>query len=79
VAKSIFDRFSGECTAWFDYGESGNKQICVVYTKAAPLNQKASAPPWEPGSTPPPFMLEIQKNAQELAAQGQGSQGARLA
>ena len=60
VAKAVWDKVSPGSTAWFDFDESGNKQICVMYTRQAPIGQKGATPPWEPGSQPPPFLAELQ-------------------
>jgi hypothetical protein len=65
VAKRIYTEFQTQCTAWFDYGKSGSRQVVVVYTKTEPIDASISQPPWEPGSKPPPFLLEMQQQAQE--------------
>lgn len=67
VAKTVWKQFHNEATAWFDYDESGNRQITVVYKKGTPINMKRSVPPWEAGSLPPPFMIQLQDEAKARA------------
>lgn len=69
VAKQIH----AQLTEWpeppdaaFNYGESGDKGICVVYGRNLANSASASKGvpfPWEAGSTPPPFLLRMQQQA----------------
>lgn len=67
VSQRIWREYSERYTAWFDYNESGNRQISVVYSKA-PIGKPAAPFPWEAGSKPPPFMLAMQREAAARAA-----------
>jgi hypothetical protein len=70
VAKYIYTKYHTEYKAWFDYSKSGDKNITVLYTKGEPQNQHKSNFPWEAGSVPPPFMLQLQKEVEEKRQQG---------
>lgn len=65
MAKSIWERMKADkdITVWFDYSASGDKQICLMFTKVAPIGPQKAIPPWEPGSLPPPFLVKLQQEA----------------
>ena len=63
VAKQLHQQLHLLYKAWFDYSGSGNDQITVVYTRGEPVGQVKATPPWEAGSQPPPFLLQMQQEA----------------
>jgi hypothetical protein len=53
-----------EVYSWFDYSESGNKQVTIVYSRSPPpTSGKKTLLPWEPGSMLPPFLIQMQQEA----------------
>lgn len=69
VSKQLWEAFRAtEVHSWFDYGESGNKQVTIVYSLSPPTaSGKKTLLPWEPGSLLPPFLIQMQKDAEEAA------------
>lgn len=79
VSKQLWEEFrlSTEVYAWFDYSESGNKQVTIVYSHSLPTTSgKKALLPWEPGSMLPPFLIQMQQEA-EAAAQNRPPEAAR--
>jgi hypothetical protein len=73
VSKQLWEEFRvrPEVYSWFDYSESGNKQVVIVYSHSPPTaSGKKTLLPWEPGSLLPPFLIQMQQEA-EAAARNQ--------
>lgn len=64
VAKQLHQQLHQVYKAWFDYSSSGNDSITVVYTKGEPVGMVRAVPPWEAGSQPPPFVVQMQQEAE---------------
>ena len=74
MSKQLWEQFKDtEVHSWFDYSESGNKQVTIVYSLTPPTDKgKKTLLPCEPGSLLPPFLIQMQKDA-AAAVHGQAS------
>eukprot|EP00892_Ulva_mutabilis_P010393 jgi/Ulvmu1/7726/UM039_0032.1 len=74
VAKTVWSHFEGKVHSWYDYSESGNKQVTVMYSsEPAPNTGKHTLLPWEPGSMLPPFLQAAQNETAQGAGHGSHS------
>lgn len=72
VSKRLWEEFrlSPTVYSWFDYNESGNKQVAILYSCNPPsASGKNTLLPWEPGSLLPPFLIQLQQDAAAAAKQ----------
>lgn len=62
----MWTHFKEQAHSWYDFSESGNKQVTVMYSKEAPTSKgRHTLLPWEPGSMLPPFLQALQQDAQQ--------------
>lgn len=62
----MWTHFKEQAHSWYDFSESGNKQVTVMYSKEAPTTKgRHMLLPWEPGSMLPPFLQALQQDAQQ--------------
>jgi hypothetical protein len=65
VSKQLWEGFKATAHSWFDYNESGNKQVTIVYSLSPPTSSgKKSLLPWEPGSLLPPFLQQMHQQTE---------------
>eukprot|EP01025_Chloroclados_australasicus_P010611 TRINITY_DN14382_c0_g2_i3.p2 TRINITY_DN14382_c0_g2~~TRINITY_DN14382_c0_g2_i3.p2 ORF type:complete len:185 (-),score=29.64 TRINITY_DN14382_c0_g2_i3:176-730(-) len=66
VAKDVYRMYKENTACWFDWSESGNKQITILFTRDRNCALiKNSKFPWDSGSQPPPFIVKMQQEAEE--------------
>ena len=74
VSKTVWSHFKDQVHSWYDYSESGNKQVTIMYSSDPPSGSgRHTLLPWEPGSMLPPFLQALQNNAQQQASNGTNS------
>lgn len=69
VAKTVWTTFKDRGHCWYDFSESGNKQVTIMFSDEPPPSRgRHTLLPWEAGSMLPPFLQAMQNEAQQRSA-----------